>query len=76
LIPKCGVARIFLFAMSQARFPGRVPHVRRARPGLPWGVHGPKKMGRSPFQRFRAGGEGPLLRASGVCMAEKGYLRD
>ena len=68
-MPKRGVARIFLFAMSQARFLGRVPHVRLS-------VHGPKKMGRSPFQRFRAGGEGPLLRASGACMAEKGYLRD
>jgi hypothetical protein len=30
---------------GKARFPGRVPHVRPS-------VHGPKKTGRSPFQRF------------------------
>jgi hypothetical protein len=24
---------------------GRVPHVRNTRPGLPWGVRGPKTMG-------------------------------
>jgi hypothetical protein len=35
---------------------GRVPHVRPTRPGLPWGVHGPKKVGAAlrsllPFDR-------------------------
>jgi hypothetical protein len=30
---------------TRPRFPGRVPHVRLS-------VHGPKKTGRSPFQRF------------------------
>ena len=32
-------------AKNEALFPGRVPHVRP-------GVHGPKKTGRSPFQRY------------------------
>ena len=32
-------------AKNEALFPGRVPHVRPS-------VHGPKKTGRSPFQRF------------------------
>jgi hypothetical protein len=36
---------------SEALFPGRVPHVRLS-------VHGPKKMGRSPFQRFHFAGKG------------------
>jgi hypothetical protein len=37
---------------NEALFPGRVPHVRQS-------VHGPKKMGRSPFQRFSMWQEDP-----------------
>jgi hypothetical protein len=29
----------------KALLPGRVPHVRPTRPGLPWGVRGPKTTG-------------------------------
>jgi hypothetical protein len=35
-------------AKNETRFPGRVPHVRLS-------VHGPKKTGRSPFQRSATG---------------------
>jgi hypothetical protein len=38
-------------AKNQALLPGRVPHVRPTSPGVPWGVHGRNKTGRSPFQR-------------------------
>ena len=32
----------------EAKGTGRVGHVRLTRPGLPWGVHGPKTMGAAP----------------------------
>jgi hypothetical protein len=37
-------------AKNEALFLGRVPHVRQS-------VHGPKKIGRSPFQRYYNAGE-------------------
>jgi hypothetical protein len=35
-------------AKKEGPFSGRVPNVRQARPGVPWGVHGRKTMGRGP----------------------------
>jgi hypothetical protein len=39
----------------EAHSPGRVPHVRPTCPGVPWGVHGLKKMGRSPLRTLLLG---------------------
>jgi hypothetical protein len=53
-------------AKNEAPFPGRVPHVRPS-------VHGPKKIGRSPFQRYYNAGKKTRRRARILKHAVKAF---
>jgi hypothetical protein len=55
-------------ASKQACFPGRVPLVRLS-------VHGPKKTGRSPFERFCYAGEHILIQTKLSSRPERRDLR-